>query len=248
MSQIFLLLRKSISIYRSHASFIAGYISWLLFPTAGFVLLNFVPNDEVIFFVGPILFLIEILLWLWLSIFIIRSLNDFLDNKKTESSHHQQKAWTLILPTILVGLLQIGLALGGLILLIIPGLLFIVWFAFAKFAVILEGKRGMEALYFSKSLIENRLFKSAAYIFTGPIIILIFYSVLMASIIMVATNSGALTVEMFFTSEVPLWFILLESLIEIFITTPLILIYSLLVYRMWKPLPAVEKRDENIEI
>jgi hypothetical protein len=67
-----------------------------------------------------------------------------------------KKSMPLILPLLLVGILVALAVVGGLILLIIPGIIFAVWFAFSNYTLILEGKRGTEALKASKALVDGR--------------------------------------------------------------------------------------------
>ena len=57
--------------------------------------------------------------------------------------------WVSVLVSLAVG--------GGLLLLIVPGIIFGVWFGFATLVVVLEQKRGMEALRESKRLVKGRL-------------------------------------------------------------------------------------------
>ena len=47
---------------------------------------------------------------------------------------------------------------GGFLLLIIPGVVFMVWFSFAQFVLVTEDERGMEALLKSKEYVRDRWF------------------------------------------------------------------------------------------
>ena len=102
-------------------------------------------------FVAVVIF---VLVSLWIqaaTIFVIDS-----SETKPSASDALAKGWPLVLPMFVVALLT-GLAiLGGLILLIIPGIIFAVWFIFSNLIVVLEGKRGTEALKASKSLVTGR--------------------------------------------------------------------------------------------
>lgn len=61
-----------------------------------------------------------------------------------------------IWPIIYTSLLVMLIILGGTILLIIPGIIFSVWYVFAYYAVIFEEKKGYEALKTSKALVTGR--------------------------------------------------------------------------------------------
>ena len=62
----------------------------------------------------------------------------------------------IISSLVIVSILQGLIVLGGILLLVIPGIIFIIWYAFATMAVILEEKRPREALAFSHSLVRGR--------------------------------------------------------------------------------------------
>lgn len=59
-------------------------------------------------------------------------------------------------PYIWVSVLSGIIVMGGLALLIIPGLLFWVWFSMAPYVMVLENRWGMEALMRSKQLVRDR--------------------------------------------------------------------------------------------
>lgn len=73
----------------------------------------------------------------------------------------------LIGPVFIASFLVGLIVLGGTILLIIPGIIFAVWYAFATYEVIIENKRGMEALGASKKLVSGRWW-SILWRFIGP--------------------------------------------------------------------------------
>jgi hypothetical protein len=63
------------------------------------------------------------------------------------------------MPLILTSLLQCLAIFGGFLLLIIPGIVFMLWFAFAPLVVVLEGRSTMAALRRSKMLAKGFLLK-----------------------------------------------------------------------------------------
>ena len=67
-----------------------------------------------------------------------------------------QKSSHLIWPAIIITIIVILIVIGGVILFIIPGIIFAVWYAFAYYEVVFENKTGMEALRASKLLIAGR--------------------------------------------------------------------------------------------
>lgn len=89
--------------------------------------------------------------------FVIRN---FLMGTKTEVSdaliYGVKKWWIFMGTAILAGLAM----LGGFLLFIIPGIIVTVWFMFASYAVIFEDKRFVDALNYSRSLVQGRWWQS----------------------------------------------------------------------------------------
>jgi len=94
--------------------------------------------------------------------------------------------------TILAGLA----ILGGLILLIVPGIIFGVWFTFSGYAVILEDREGLSALRRSKQLVKG----NGWYVFVVFFILYIIYYVL------AGTTAGILWVILHLIIKTPLNF------------------------------------------
>lgn len=66
------------------------------------------------------------------------------------------QAKSLLLPYLLISILTGIIVMGGFMLLIIPGIIFAVWFSLAPFVLVDEGLRGMNALERSRALISGR--------------------------------------------------------------------------------------------
>jgi hypothetical protein len=64
-------------------------------------------------------------------------------------------AWPKIIPLFLVTLLMGLIVLGGFMLFVIPGIIFMIWFAFGNFIVVFENKRGVDALFTSKEYMKG---------------------------------------------------------------------------------------------
>lgn len=72
-----------------------------------------------------------------------------------------REALRFILSYIFITILTALAVVGGLILLIIPGIMFMVWFSFAPYVLINEEKRGTEALSRSRELVRGRFWQVA---------------------------------------------------------------------------------------
>lgn len=82
-------------------------------------------------------------------------------------------AKTLILPSIITGILTVLIILGGFLLLIVPGIIFSVWYVFATVAVAIDHKPVKEAFTYSKSLTMGRWFQVLWYILAPAFVFLL---------------------------------------------------------------------------
>ncbi|MBI1919845.1 MAG: zinc-ribbon domain-containing protein [Geobacter sp.] len=67
-----------------------------------------------------------------------------------------ENGWQLFGPFLWLFSLTGFIAGGGFLLLVIPGIIFSVWFVFAKFILVAEGERGMDAVLKSKEYVRGR--------------------------------------------------------------------------------------------
>ena len=85
-----------------------------------------------------------------------------------------KKSWSKYLSFLLVSLLT-GLVVGlGFLLLIIPGIIFAIWFVFSVYTVICEDKKGFKALSRSKELVKGYWWPTAKRVFALMIITILF--------------------------------------------------------------------------
>ena len=64
-------------------------------------------------------------------------------------------AWGLFFPTLVAGILVALIVVAGFVLLIIPGIILAVWLLFTQYIVVLEGKRGPDALKASVAYVKG---------------------------------------------------------------------------------------------
>ncbi|HUL81988.1 MAG TPA: hypothetical protein VL131_07595 [Gammaproteobacteria bacterium] len=98
------------------------------------------------------------------------------------------------LPAMFVAGLLAGLVTGvGLILLIIPGLIFMIWFVFAPNAVIVERVGPIEALGYSRALVRGHWWRTAALLTIVGIIVGVVYVILIVVVgVLVVSNPSAI--------------------------------------------------------
>jgi hypothetical protein len=88
------------------------------------------------------------------SIPIIIFTDKFLSNKKASFSFGE--IGKIFLPALAITVLVALITLGGFLFFIVPGVIFMVWYAFAIYLVILEKKSGLKVLSESRALSRNR--------------------------------------------------------------------------------------------
>jgi len=94
---------------------------------------------------------------LWTAMAAIRCVRNLATGQpaatwKENMSATSRLIWPFIYTSLLVGLV----VLGGTVLLIIPGIIFSIWYCFTTYAVILDDKKGREAMRASKALVTGR--------------------------------------------------------------------------------------------
>lgn len=97
----------------------------------------------------------------YLSIVVAKILWHRLTKEKTRTS----TVWQLFLPLFLVGFLTLLMMGIGFVMLIIPGIIFSVWFYFSGNALVIDGYRGRKGLSYSKALVRNRFWPIFGRIF-----------------------------------------------------------------------------------
>ena len=100
-----------------------------------------------------LLTLISAILHLWSHVALIYAIKDREENTGIKESFRQ--GWNKIASFFWVYLLSDFIIIGGLFLFFVPGLIFLVWFIFAPFALIVENKKGFSALLASKEYVRG---------------------------------------------------------------------------------------------
>lgn len=162
LTEISELLKKSFQLFKEKLGTILaitgvlGGITVILvffFITTGIYLLSKPP-----YYPSPPLFLLTlifVLLLFFLELVIEGSLISVLGENKA-FFQAINTALKKLLPLFLTRLLTIIAIFFGTLFFILPGIIFTVWFSFGNFAVVLDGKRGIQALIFSKNLVSGK--------------------------------------------------------------------------------------------
>lgn len=134
----------------------------------------------------------------WVAIRLIRGMLKLEAGGKIDMSKEEsRRAWNLFFPNLWVGLLQVLIILGASLLLIIPGIYFMIALSFAQIILIDQNIRGFAAISASHELVKGRWWETAWMVvgtgFILGLIVALATSILMSIVMLVAgvTTIGA---------------------------------------------------------
>lgn len=227
------ILRASFLMYRAHAKLFVGYASWLLLSYAAIVLATLIPNEGVRMGLGIAIQLADGLLWLWISVIMVVLVHQIGLNKEIDTNVVPLYALSVLGSFLWVGLLQALTIAGGLLLFVVPGFIFLVWFGFAPQALLLDGKKGLDALSASRDLSRGRFWKTVDIQLGGPVICYVTFLVALAAAFFLIAALTHTPLDVIFGENPPLWADMLETVGNIFLL-PLLSIYGVLAYKELK--------------
>ncbi len=235
------LLKTAWTTYKQKFWIFIGYTGWLLVPIAAFLLLINLDNKY-----SAIGYVILTIAYIVISTIIVTILfrlsNASLLNTPVDDKALQdnlvQTAKNMLLTSLLVALA----VFGGLLLLIIPGLVFIVWFGFAQIISVLEDKKPLAALTRSKELVTNRFWPIAWRLISGPVVIGVIYGIIFSIIVALIAIGTGMDLEILLEAEQPpAWVILIDTLGDV-LMIPLLVLYLTALYH-----DLVAKKDKVLD-
>lgn len=148
------LLKRTWQVYKVR---LGAFLGILILPVAvNFFLDLLIPE---IWSRGPLFalsfiisFLLVILLF-WAEVSLLYAIKE--REAKIGVKESFKKGWLKIIPFVWISLLAGLITLGGFFLLIIPGIIFAVWFVLSTYVLVSEDLRGMNALLRSKQLVKE---------------------------------------------------------------------------------------------
>ena len=230
MPGFLILLDQSIDLYKKNFALLAGYMAWLLLPYATLVLFSLPTPSLLTSTLSSISLFSQALIGLWLGVLIPLVVNEVVLKKpKINLVILQNKAWSILPSVIFVAILELAVFLGGFILLIIPSLIFWVWFAMAQLAVTLDNKKGLAAMSWSRELVRGRFWETAWRILAGPFLISLTFNLAILILLIVLALIFQIPTSQIFSETPPLWADIISMVIQTF-SLPIILIYYTLLY------------------
>lgn len=242
----FELLHESWSLYRKHLWSLVGYSAWMLLPVGALFLLTFAPDHWLVFVVAMLCTLVEIYLGLWMTVAVARSVTRFSQKQEVNPTAISHESLLRIPSLLRTAMLQALVVIGGLLLFVIPGIVFTVWYAFAQLATVLDEKRPIEALTFSKLLVKGRFWAVAWRLTSVPIVIALIYATVMGLLVTAFSTYTGADPEFLLGTEGPSWVPLMDAIVQVFLI-PFLLTYSVLLFQDLKKHP-VEPLDKGCDV
>lgn len=155
------IIQQTFVLYKENWRRIAPYLGILALPSLATFLVkfgfSFLEKNAATTSLGILFMTIFSIISLGATMMFIRVVAKTIHNEKPDPVKEELFAglrliWPALLSSVLVGLA----VLGGLILLIIPGIIFAIWFSFTAYSVALDEKKGAEALKESHNLVRGR--------------------------------------------------------------------------------------------
>jgi len=154
---------QSFNLYKKNWKLLGKYALFLLIPLLvltlpGLVVITKFLNSIYGLGLYIILTIAVSLFSILISIALTKTIAE-LYSKSSETKNVKENlrlSVSLIIPTVLAAILSGLIILGGIILFIIPGIIFSIWYSFIFYSVVLDNKKNMEALRTSKSLVKGR--------------------------------------------------------------------------------------------
>lgn len=151
--------------------FVLVSLSLLLFFVPAFVLTYFDLKGSALEPAVIVLSLFFIFLLLVFYLSMIFAVSKLAKKQKIDVRGAIHGGATFFWPGLAVIIMLVLFLLGLFILLIIPGVIFFVYWIFSMYAVVIENKKGMDALNYSKKLVKGKWWKTFGYVILINVIV-----------------------------------------------------------------------------
>jgi hypothetical protein len=152
------LIKTTWSLYLSNFKVLIIISAWTLVPSIASILLGFLPESfgGLALILGIAVWVGSIIVYLWIFACLIEVIAKIYNNQKYNLKTVYQGAWSKLPALLWVFILSFLVVFGGTMLLIVPGIIFAVWFAFSRVINVIEGTKGSAALTESKRLVSGK--------------------------------------------------------------------------------------------
>lgn len=162
------LVKKSYELYKKNLRLFLIYALIISVPSMAVALLggmfaavfNWQSYTFVTVLYAILFFVLSVIAYfisLWFSLAFLKAVAAHYEEKEAQTYKEAiESTKQFIIPVFIASVLAGLVILGGFILLIIPGIIFSVWFTFVIYAVLLDGQKSTAALRYSKKLVQGR--------------------------------------------------------------------------------------------
>lgn len=224
------LTKKVTEIYKQHFFDYLRLLVWLLVPAVLSSIVFILP-------ISPLsqritdgaLGTIAALVSLWLSVVLVDLTLSYVKGVTIKKYTAWNMFWRII-DLIMISLLQGAIILFGLLLFIVPGIIFWIWFSFARYAVLIDNKSpGSESLINSKKMALGRFWQIAwrwigSYVYFG----IFFGLIIMATLALIGALFG--DPRMAFQFDEKLWWSELIIGVLSTLVTPIFIAVGVVLY------------------
>lgn len=201
------IIKKSIDIYRDHFLLFFHYIA-LLSITILISILSSLPrlvfaeqasqSISLAFFLFILPAIVTILISffsIWIGISMIRVIAKICKSQEVLSLKRELlDVKSVIIPSIIASILVTVAIIFGVILFLIPGIIFSVWFAFSIHEIAIDKKKAIESIISSKDLVSGRFF-AVLWRLLAPALLFVFVIFLFQSMIVAISYSLSMPKE-----------------------------------------------------
>lgn len=207
------------------------FLNPILIMIAPYVLLFIVQYFEVpaMGILSFILSIVSIIVNLWIAVLLILLINGIYKKQTIDFNKLYENSFKKIVSYLWVGILTGIITLIGFILLIIPGIILAIWYAFSLYDNVLENKKGMAALKSSKELVKGRWGKTFLRLIIPALLVYVIVMIVIIAIMYMVTSGQ---IDLLSYQQIILFNAL--STIIFLILAPLFVTFSIILYKSLK--------------
>ncbi len=176
------IIKKSWELYSKHWRDLSVYMLIMFLPTLILLIIGVVSVYLTLYLPASALFndiitlivlAASLLFGLWVSLALMRAIKSlYKDARAITWREAFLKTLPLLWPVIYTSILTTIVVIGGAVLMIVPGIIFTVWYLFAVQEILFAGQKGIGAMRGSKQLVTGRWW-SVAWRVAAPITLFI---------------------------------------------------------------------------
>lgn len=234
------LLALSWQIFKKEPYTFLGFSGWLFVPIVLNLLANIVLPTQFDALADTAFSIVAYgILSIWVVVAMTITTRQIVTQKTNDSIAISRLAWQFLIPYLLATILTSFLNLVGFALLVVPGILFYVWYAFAPTIILIEGGGFIEAFHKSKALVKGRFGAIFWRLVVGNLAIGLAYLLLFLLLTSLYLTSSDLGLEAYLNSPVSLVDQIITAAIDVAIL-PMFVIYSTVLYLETKKEPRTQ--------